>query len=337
MDKRTTKPQVKQSLKSAKGKQSLKPAKHPNRPVPKQYLGPLVTTTTEEPAPVAPKGPGAQKPQTRNNRRRQQQRSVKKADLVGSAVADLVHQNEGLKDAIADLTTVATEVADASPAPIKPEPENLPKFGPVRRPYISLPCGCENGVRQPSCSASHVAKSYIRHEQDPFADVYVATEQAMVVVQLDEVEQPHQARKPDISLKATKWWNPFYKRSYTTEKLINRDHEGMKTKKIHDSVLNRELFTYLLSNRQEVYVNREQCITHLNALRRKFYDIRNYTPGNPEEPGYLDDEAVRVDLLTVARAADQKETEFLTQETRVYKKRGFSKALSTLFSRTYTA
>ncbi len=289
-------------------------------------------------------GPEAPKPaqpdvrQTRNNKRRHQQRAKRNSNAVAAAVSDLVAQNDGLKDAIQDLKAAHVEEAPT------PEPDPIanaaqPKFvcGPARPTYSALPCGCVNGVRTASCSASHVAVPTLEFSQDPEFDVYVST----VVEKTCEtkvVEDQAKSPKPDavISLRATKWWNPFYKRTYTTGKLINRDHEGMSTKRVNDEKLNRDLYTYLLSNRQEVYVNRDQCLLHLQALRRKYYDLLKLSPGNPQEPGYLGDEAVRVDLLTVARVADQKDSEFLLQKTDIYKKRGFSRALSTLFSRRYT-
>lgn len=126
-----------------------------------------------------------------------------------------------------------------------------------------------------------------------------------------------------VKLVKKKWWNPFYKRSYDMTKIINRDHETMENKKIPDATLNIELYKYLRVHRQPMYQSRELCLVHLHKLQLKYYEVEKITTND------MTLEQVNLDQLTVARAVDQKDGDYLYQETRLLKSRGFYNALST--------
>jgi len=128
-----------------------------------------------------------------------------------------------------------------------------------------------------------------------------------------------------FALVKTKWWSPWFKRSYDSGKTINRDHEGMKTGAIHDKRLNEQLFVYLRVHQEPYYPDRKTAIIHLNKLKLKFNEI------NKVDYITMSVAQVNVDFLTVARVADQRDTEFLLQETQILKPRGFMSALSQAF------
>jgi len=105
-------------------------------------------------------------------------------------------------------------------------------------------------------------------------------------------------------------------RSYNFGANINTDQEGLKTTQISLDTINQKLYQYLVSNQQPEYLNRDLKLSHLHRLRLKYYEI------NSVDEAAMSGEKLKLDLLTVARAVDQKDTKFLYQESRIYKKRG---------------
>lgn len=129
----------------------------------------------------------------------------------------------------------------------------------------------------------------------------------------------------DITITKTKWWKPWYKRSYTSSNLVNHDHEGLDNCKIPDHIINEPLYIYLRTNKQPQYPNRDLKVLHLHRLKLKYYEVSNI------EVPKLSIHQVNCDTLTVGRAADERDEEFLLKETNVYTKRGFRNALSNRF------
>lgn len=129
----------------------------------------------------------------------------------------------------------------------------------------------------------------------------------------------------------TSIWGVFHKRSYNSSKLINRDHEGMKTDAIRDTHIDSRMFSYLRVNAQPRYKDREQAIIHLHKLKLKYYEVEKISVPD------LSIHSVNVGDLTMARVADQMDTHFLLGEVQLYKNRSFTKALSNRFFRRTTA
>jgi hypothetical protein len=125
------------------------------------------------------------------------------------------------------------------------------------------------------------------------------------------------------------WYNPMTWFSanifvFTMSALINRDFGDEKLDDVPDTELNERLFAYLLSNRQDSYPSRTMAMLHLQALRKKFYELTKCTPGVNYPLSN-----VKLDILTVSRVADQRDTMILTSEADLYtpRKKGLLKTL----------
>lgn len=121
-----------------------------------------------------------------------------------------------------------------------------------------------------------------------------------------------------------KWYHLTTKYEYHSDKPINTEHEIIKNKDIPLDIINEELFVYLISNMQTTYPDRKTKIAHAHKLKIKYYDL----PGH-KAPINLN--LAKIDMLTVSRATDEKESLLLYGEHPVYRKRGFRNALLSPF------
>lgn len=255
--------------------------------------------------------------QSRGNQRRQYQKSKKQPLL--KAVRELQSELDGTKDALRELKNDDMTVGE-TPVAIRQAPPEQDE------PLVFVLDHFQHWCGDDKCDRNR----HLDPQPQPTAtktDLATLSTVATTSTGLRWADVKTEHYEPAFRLQETRWWNPWYKRTYDSSKLINRDHQGMSTKAVDDHRLNGKLFAYLLSNKQDDYKDRKLALQHVQALRRKFYDLNKLIPGQN-----LTVEQIKVDLLTVARVVDQCDSCFLLQETVILEKRGFFTALSSAFS-----
>lgn len=127
--------------------------------------------------------------------------------------------------------------------------------------------------------------------------------------------------EPGFRMTKTKWWNPFYKRTFDSTLAYNTDCEGMTHESVNQHLINEKLYKYLIINKQPYYPDRKTCLIHMHKLALKHYEVAKIAV--PSE----DMQTVRRDMLTISRATDEKDSELLYSEAKLLKPRGFLNAL----------
>lgn len=155
--------------------------------------------------------------------------------------------------------------------------------------------------------------------QEPGGKPFVPAWKFPKTSRLAKMCSPEEA--PGFKMTKTKWWNPFYKRTFDSNLAYNTDCEGMTHESLGQHLINEKLYKYLIINKQPYYPDRKTCLIHMHKLALKHYEVAKIAV--PSE----DMQTVRRDMLTISRATDEKDTELLYSEAKLLKPRGFLNAL----------